>query len=70
MENDEGSATCDINKLIALYRERSIDSNVPRQLFSVCRSDGEEDMKADILSTYKNQRTNLLARPPVRFEGE
>ena len=70
MENDEGSATCDINKLIALYRERSIDSNVPRQLFSVCRSDGEEDMKADILSTYKNQRTNLLARPRVRFEGE
>jgi hypothetical protein len=65
-----GESSCDINKSIALYREATIDTSVPRQLFSVCRSDGEEDTKTDILATYKNPHTNLLARPRVRFEGE
>ena len=67
-ENGDGS--CDINRLIAFYRNATIHNNVPRQLFSVRRSYGEEDMKADILAIYKNQHTNLLARPKVRLKGK
>ncbi len=47
-----------------------INEEIPRQFFSVCRSDGIEELKADILACYKNPRTNLLARPRVRFDGE
>jgi hypothetical protein len=60
----------DINKCIASYKEATIDGTIPRQLFTVCRTDGLEEMKTDILSAYKNPRTNLVARPRVRFEGE
>ena len=61
--------TKDINKLITQFKDKTINENVPRQLFTVCRSDGIEEMKGDILS-YKNPQTNLLARMRVRFEGE
>ena len=60
----------DINKCISSYKEATVDATVPRQLFTVCRTDGVEEIKADILGTYKNPRTNLVARPRVRFEGE
>ena len=62
--------TMDINELISQFKEKAIDESVPCQLFTVCRSDGIEEMKGDILSYYKNPQTNLLARMRVRFEGE
>ena len=62
--------TKDINKLITQFKDKTINENVPRQLFTVCRSDGIEEMKGDILSYYKNPQTNLLARMRVRFEEE
>lgn len=60
----------DVNKCIASYKEATVDGTVPRQLFTVCRTDGVEEMRTDIFDTYKNPRTNLVARPRVRFEGE
>jgi hypothetical protein len=62
--------TMDINELISQFKEKAIDESVPCQLFTVCRSDGIEEMKGDILSYYKNPQTNLLARMRIRFEGE
>ena len=52
------------------FKESMIDSTTPRQLFSVCRSEGIEQLKLDILGIYKNPNTRLTARPRVRFEGE
>ena len=60
----------DIRKEIESFRESKIDNEAVRQLFAVCRDDGEAGMKADILAKYKNPNTNLLARPRARFEGE
>ena len=68
--NNERSEHYDIRKEIELFRESKIDNEALRQLFTVCRDDGEAVMKADILAMYKNPHTNLLARPCVRFEGE
>ena len=67
---NEWSEHYDIRKEIELFQESKIDNEALRQLFTVCRDDGEAVMKADILAMYKNPRTNLLARPRVRFEGE
>ncbi len=47
-----------------------IDGTHPRQLFAVCRTEGIEQLKLDILGIYKNPNTRLTARPRVRFEGE
>ena len=68
--SDGQSEHYDICKEIQSFRESKIDDEAVRQLFTVCRDDGEAVMKADILAMYKNPHTNLLARPRVRFEGE
>ena len=60
----------DVDMEILRYRNTTIKADTPRQLFSVCRSDGIEEMKADVLACYKNPRTNLIARLRVRFEDE
>ena len=67
---NEQNENYDIRKEMELFRESKIDNEALRQLFTACRDDGEAVMKADILAMYKNPRTNLLARPRVRFEGE
>lgn len=59
-----------LQKAVETFRTRNVDCTIPRQLFSVCRSDGDEDLKMDIFSVYKNPNTSLRARPRVRFEGE
>lgn len=69
-ENLELQPPYDVNKEILQYRNTTIKADTPWQLFSVCRSDGIEEMKADVLACYKNPRTNLTARPRVRFEDE
>jgi hypothetical protein len=69
-ENLELQPPYDVNKEILRYRNTTIKADTPRQLFSVCRNYGIEEMKADVLACYKNPRTNLTTRPRVRFEDE
>lgn len=56
--------------LIDAFRKKVVDENVPRQRFSVCREDGVEELKKDILGHYKDNSCNLKAKMRVRFEGE
>lgn len=69
-DTGNGDSTCVLQRAVMQFKEATIDSNIPRQLFAVCRSDGIEELKVDILTAYKNPNTNLKARPRVRFEGE
>lgn len=55
---------------ITKFKESTITTDAPRQLFSVCRNEGVEQLKLNILGVYKNPNTNLKSRPRVRFEGE
>ena len=59
-----------IDKEIICYKNATVNTDILRQPFTVCCSDGIEDMKADILECYKNPCTNLYARPHLRFEGK
>ncbi len=82
-ENGETSekTVASLPKLIMQFKQ-SIISTTSRQLFSVSRSDGVEQLKVDILGAYKNPNTpkshsktktqipSLTARPRVCFEGE
>lgn len=36
----------------------------------VSRMEGNEELKSDLLTLYKDPRKNLRALPKVRFEGE
>ena len=60
----------DRSEAITKFREEVIEQNAPRQLFSVSRMEGPEELKRDILLCYKGRRNNLKARPRVLFEGE
>jgi hypothetical protein len=62
--------TTSLPNKIRLFKENTIAANSPRQLFCVCRSEGVEQLKLDILGVYKNPNTNLTARLRVLFEGE
>lgn len=63
-------STDPLQHAIESFRSVNVDCTIPRQLFSVCRSDGAEELQMDIFASYKNPNTNLRARPRVRFEGE
>ena len=52
------------------FRDEMIDREKPRQLFSVSRMEGLEELKRDVLLHYKSKKANLKARPRVRFEHE
>ena len=58
------------HQAVMIFKQNTIDTDAPRQLFVVCRSEGVEQLKLDILGAYKNPRANLRATPRVRFEGE
>lgn len=62
--------TTSLPNKIRLFKENTIAANSPRQLFCVCRSEGVEQLKLDILGVYKNPNTNLTARLRVLFEGK
>ncbi len=68
LNDDEGDTTP--HQAVMRFKRDKIDTYCPRQLFVVCRSDGVEQLKMDILSAYKNPETYLRATPRVRFEGE
>lgn len=55
---------------IQRFRDEVIEENNQRQLFSVSRMEGVEELKRNILVNYKSKKLNLKARPRVRFEGE
>ena len=55
---------------LEVYRQEILSESVPRQLFSVCRMDGEEELKLDIFGNYKDKKKNFRAEPRVRFENE
>lgn len=59
-----------VSEAITKFREEVIDQNAPRQLFTVSRMEGVEELKRDIFACYKGRRNNLKARPRVRFEDE
>lgn len=47
-----------------------LDEDSPRQLFSVSRMEGNEELQCDILPHYKDRGNNFRAIPRVRFEDE
>lgn len=65
-----GDPISSLSDAIMAFKESTITSNSPRQLFRVCRSEGVEQLKLDILGAYKNPNTNLKANLRVCFEGE
>lgn len=52
------------------FRKEVLVKDSPRQLFSVSRMEGNEELKCDILSHYKDRGNNFKAVPRVRFEDE
>ena len=51
------------------FRDANKERNKPRQLFSISRMEGIEELKRDVLVAYKS-KPNLKARPRERFEEE
>ena len=80
MEDDEvqfvassptsSSEISDPRAAIAKFRSEVIDELSPRQLFSVSRLEGSEELKRDIFLCYKGKRNKLNALPRIRFEEE
>ena len=52
------------------FRDNIIETNKVRQLFTVSRLEGIEELKIDVLVHYKSRTSNLKAHPRVRFEQE
>lgn len=52
------------------FRDDIIEMNKARQLFTVSRMEGIEELKLDVLVHYKSRTSNLKAHPRVRFEQE
>ena len=52
------------------FQKANVRENEPRERFVVSRMEGNEELKRDLLSLYKDPRKNLRALPKVRFEGE
>lgn len=52
------------------FQKVNIKKNEPRERFVVSRMEGNEELKSDLLSLYKDPRKNLRALPKVCFEGE
>ena len=59
-----------LRQAVMRFKRDTIDTDCPRQLFVVCRSECVEQLKMDILSAYKNSCTKLRATSRVRFEGK
>ena len=72
MECSSGNASIVTSSLQALekFRKEMLDEDSPRQLFSVSRIEGNEELKCDILSHYKDRGNNFRALPRVRFEDK
>jgi len=67
---NEDAQPVDAMDALQRFRDEVIEENNPRQLFSVSRMEGVEELKRDILVNYKSKKSNLKAQPRVRFEGE
>lgn len=52
------------------FRDEIIETSKPRQLFTVSRMEGIEELKRDVFVHYKSKTANLKAHPRVRFEHE
>lgn len=52
------------------FRDEIIETSKPRQLFTVSRMEGIEELKLDVFVHYKSKTANLKAHPRVRFEQE
>lgn len=66
---DEEVQPVDAMDALKRFRDANKETNKPRQLFSVSRMEGIEELKRDFLVAYKS-KANLKARPRVRFEEE
>ena len=66
---DEEVQPVDAMDALKRFRDANKETNKPRQLFSVSRMEGIEELKRDVLVAYKS-KANLKARPRVRFEEE
>ena len=60
----------DAHTAIIKFREDVVEGNGPRQLFSVSRVEGFEELKRDVFVCYKSRKNKLKARPRVLFESE
>lgn len=52
------------------YQKQTINEDLPKQRFNVCRVDGKGELNRDIISIYKKPDLKLRAIPKVRFEEE
>ena len=62
--------TAKLTSPLEKFRKDVIHENSPRQRFVVLREDGSEELKKDILGSYKNPKVRLTAKPYVKFEEE
>ena len=52
------------------FQTQTINEDLPKQRFSVCRIDGVSELRKDIIEIYKKPDLKLKAIPKVRFEEE
>ena len=52
------------------FRQELLAENLPHQLFSVCRLDGEEELRLDTFGHYKDKRKNFRVEPRMRFDNK
>ncbi len=69
-ENPTDVQLVDAMDALKRFRDEVIETTKPRQLFSVSRMEGTDELKRDIMVKYKGKNANLKARPRVRFEDE
>ena len=56
-------------KALHLFQQKTVVA-VPKERIFLCRLDGVNEMKREIMGIYKNPKTNLNRAPKVRFEEE
>ena len=68
--NQEVQQVADAWDALRRFQEEVVETSKPQQLFTISRMEDSEELKRDILVNYKSTKTNLKARPRVRFEEE
>ncbi len=52
------------------YQKQTINEDLPKQRFNVCRIDGKGELRRDIIGIYKKPNLKLCAIPKVMFEED
>ena len=72
LSDDNSSSLSDLSPEDAIleYQKQTIDKDLPKQHFNVCRVDGRGELGRDIIGIYKKPDLKSCAILKVRFEEE